>query len=220
MGLREQAPSTKPLLGVLSSHSGTNLQAIVDACRDGRLDASVRVVINNNSKATAIQRAKREGIPSYHLSRKTHALPESLDRAILDTLERHEVSLVLLAGYMKLLGPRTLSRYRDRVLNSHPALLPRFGGKGMYGMRVHEAVLAAGERSTGVTIHIVDHEYDHGPTVAQCELPVLDDDDVESLADRVLSREHELWVETLQNVSRGAIDLDEIAKQGRQAERA
>ena len=204
-------PVTELRLGVLASHGGTNLQAIMDACRQGRLNAAVRVVISNNSGSTALERASLEGIPACHLSSTTHPAPEQLDQAILLTLEKHEVDLVLLAGYMKLLGPQTLSRYRNRVLNIHPALLPKHGGTGMFGMSVHEAVIAAKESVTGVTIHIVDEEYDHGPIVAQCEVAVLEGDSPESLAARVLEREHELWVETLQKISRGEIDLSPAA---------
>ena len=199
-------------LGFLASHGGSNMQAIIDACKDGRLDAEPAVVISNNSESTALERARREGIPDYHLSSATHRDPAELDAAILRTLEEHGVDLVILAGYMKLLGPRTLARYRGRILNIHPALLPKFGGKGLYGKKVHEAVLAAGERVTGVTIHLVDERYDAGPIVAQSEVPVLDGDTVDSLAARVLQREHQLFAETLQKIAVGEIDLDAIDK--------
>ena len=188
------------------------MQAIIDACKDGRLDAEPAVVISNNSESTALERARREGIPNYHLSSATHRDPAELDAAILRTLEEHGVDLVILAGYMKLLGPRTLARYRGRILNIHPALLPKFGGKGLYGKKVHEAVLAAGERVTGVTIHLVDERYDAGPIVVQSEVPVLDGDTVDSLAARVLQREHQLFAETLQKIVVGEIDLDAIDK--------
>ena len=194
-------------LGILSSHGGSNLQAIIDACKQGRLEAKCCVVISNNSASSALLRARREGIPHFHLSGKTHPAPGILDRTILERLERHEVNLVVLAGYMKLLGPLTVSRYRGRILNIHPALLPRFGGKGLYGLAVHEAVLAAGERVTGVTIHLVDGEYDHGQIISQTEVPVLDSDTADSLRDRVLISEHEFFVDTLQKISRGEIVL-------------
>ena len=199
-------------LGFLASHGGSNVHAIVDACRQGRLNATPCVVISNNSGAPVLERARREGIPYYHLSLKTHPIPEDLDKAILETLQAHEVSLVVLAGYMKRLGGQTISRYRGRMLNIHPALLPKYGGKGMYGNAVHEAVLAAGERVTGVTIHIVNEEYDRGPIVAQCEVPVADGDTVDSLRDRVLKREHELYVETLRRISQGKIKLGDWEK--------
>ena len=194
-------------LGFLASHNGTNVQAIIDACRKGLLQAEPRVVISNNSDAEVLERARREGIPRYHLSSKTHPLLEELDRAILDTLESYEVGLVILAGYMRHLGPETLSRYRGYILNIHPALLPKYGGKGMYEKLVHEAVLAAGERTTGVTVHLVDQEYDQGRIIAQCEVPVLQEDTVDSLNARVLEREHEFYTETLQRVSSGDIVL-------------
>jgi phosphoribosylglycinamide formyltransferase-1 len=194
-------------LGFLASHEGSNMQAIIDACMSGRLEAEPRVVISNNSSSPAIERARREGIPYFHLSSRTHPMPEDLDRGILDALEAHQVNLVVLAGYMKRLGHQTLSRYPGRILNIHPALLPMYGGKGMFGKRVHEAVLAAGERVTGVTIHKVDQHYDQGEIVAQCEVTVVAGDTVDSLGERVLRREHEFYVETLQQISHGEIDL-------------
>ena len=160
------------------------MQAVLDACASGVLAATPAVVISNNRDAEALGRAARSGLPHYHLSSATHPDPAALDAAILDALGRHDADLVLLAGYMKKLGPRTLERYRGRVLNIHPALLPRFGGQGMYGARVHEAVLASGEPETGITIHVVDEEYDHGPIVAQCRVPVHPGDTAESLAAR------------------------------------
>ena len=197
-------------LGVLASHGGTNLQAIIDACKEGRLDASVCVVISNNSASMALKRARQEGIPYYHRSGITHPQPGQLDSAMLGALQQHHVDLVILAGYMRLLGPHTLSGYRNRILNSHPALLPKFGGKGMYGSRVHEAVLAGKEPVTGVTIHLADEMYDHGPIVAQCQVPVLAGDTVDSLTERVQKRERELWVEALQSIAHQELDLDSI----------
>ena len=147
-------------LGFFASHGGTNMQAIIDACKDGRLAATPCVVISNNSASEALKRARRESIPACHLSRRTHPSPGELDRRTAAVLGRHRVNLVVLAGYMRKLGAPVLSRYPRRVLNVHPALLPRFGGAGMYGRAVHEAVLAAGETETGATVHVVDEEYD------------------------------------------------------------
>jgi phosphoribosylglycinamide formyltransferase-1 len=193
-------------LGFLASHGGSNMQAIIDACKAGRLDAKPCVVVSNNSEAMALQRAKNEGIPSYHISTATHPGPLE-DEEILRVLRQHGVDTVILAGYMKMLGPATLRAYRGRILNIHPALLPKFGGKGMYGKRVHEAVLAAGEKVTGVSIHIVDEHYDAGPIIAQCQVPVLPGDTVDSLAERVLKHEHALYAETLQKIADGRIAL-------------
>ena len=198
---------SKLRLGFLASHGGSNVQAIIDACGAGELHAEPRVVISNNSRSEVLRRAAREGVPGFHLSSKTHPRPENLDAAIEGVLADHGVELVVLAGYMRKLGPRVLGRYRGRVLNVHPALLPAYGGHGMYGERVHAAVLAAGERVTGVTVHLVDEEYDQGPIVAQAEVPVLEGDTVESLRLRVLRREHELYPETLQRIAAGEIEL-------------
>ena len=184
----------------------------MDARRAGTLNAEVRVVISNNSRSLALERARRAGIPAVHMSSVTHPGAENLDRAIADTLARYGVSLVILAGYMKKLGPRVLGTYRNRVLNIHPALLPKFGGRGMYGERVHAAVLAAGERESGATVHIVDERYDHGPVVAQAVAPVLPGDTPDTLAARVLEREHALYARTIQRIADGEIDLDLIAQ--------
>lgn len=194
-------------IGFLASHGGSNMQAIIDACKAGRLNAAAAVVISNNGDSRALERAKSEGIPGYYLSGKTHPDPDDLDKAILDTLIRHKVDIVALAGYMKKLGPKTLSYFRGRILNIHPALLPKYGGKGMYGIHVHEAVLAAGEKESGVTVHLVDEEYDRGPILAQVRVPVMPDDTPETLAERVLVQEHILYSATLQRIATGDILL-------------
>ncbi len=197
-------------IGFLASHNGSNMQAIIDACRSGSLQAEPAVVISNNGGSGALARAAKEGIAHYHLSGKTHPDPIALDQAILPDLRRHAVDVVILAGYMKMLGQETLSHFAGRILNVHPALLPKFGGGGMYGMRVHEAVIAAGEKESGVTIHLVDAEYDTGPIVAQARLPVEPTDTAETLAARVLELEHTFFVETLQRVAIGDLRLSEV----------
>ncbi len=136
-------------------------------------------------------------------------MPQQLDQAITDALKKHQVDLVVLAGYMKKLGPVTLAAYQGRVINIHPALLPKYGGKGMYGIHVHEAVLAAGETETGVTVHLVDDHYDGGAILAQRRVPVNSDDTADSLAARVLEVEHEFYVETLGKILAGEIELPE-----------
>ena len=194
-------------LGFLASHGGSNVQVIVDACRSGMLDAEPCVLVSNNSDAPVMARARDAEIATYHLSSHTHPDPSLLDDAILEALTRHGAALIVLAGYMKKIGPRTLARYRGLVLNIHPALLPKFGGQGMYGRRVHEEVLAAGDRVTGVTVHLADEEYDRGPILTQREVPVVSGDTVDSLAARVLEAEHALYVETLARIARGEIRL-------------
>jgi phosphoribosylglycinamide formyltransferase-1 len=193
--------------GLLASHRGSNVQAVVEACREGRLAARPGVIISNNAGSGVLQFAQAAGIPALRIGGEEFADDDVRDRAILEALRAHGVDLVLLLGYMKLLGPRTTAAYRDRILNTHPALLPKFGGQGMYGTRVHQAVLAAGETETGVTVHLVDEQYDHGAVLAQCKVPVERGDTVETLAARVLAREHAFLVETLQAVAAGEIQL-------------
>jgi phosphoribosylglycinamide formyltransferase-1 len=146
------------------------MQAIIDACRDERLDARSCVVISNNSDSMALQRARDAGIAGYHISGRTHP-GEAEDAAILETLRRHGVDTVILAGYMKRLGPQTLQAYRGRILNIHPALLPKFGGQGMYGKRVHEAVLQAGENRIDVEYRKTKEEQGPGLEVSINVLP-------------------------------------------------
>ena len=199
----------KPLrLGFLASHGGSDMQSIVDSIQAGKLDATAAMVISNNSKSMALERARNEGIPWKHLSSATHPDPADLDQAILSALQEQEVNLVVLAGYMKKIGPATLEAYYNRILNIHPALLPKFGGKGMYGMHVHEAVLAAGETVSGATIHLADPEYDHGRILAQREAPVEPGDTPETLQARVLEVEHQLYSDTIQQIADGEIELD------------
>lgn len=197
-------------LGFIASHRGSNMQAIVDACNEGRLDAIPAVVISNNSGSQALQRARADSIPAYHVSAQTHPGPGGEDQAILEILQRHEVDLVILAGYMKKIGAKTMQRYRNRILNIHPALLPKYGGQGMYGSRVHEAVVAAGDPVTGASVHLADEEYDHGPVVAQLRVAVQPGDTPETLAERVLEVEHELYVDTVARIASGEIDLDAL----------
>ena len=194
-------------LGLLSSHRGSGVQAVIDACAAGRLKITPALVISNNADAEVLARAARHGIPYAVLSGRTHPDPDALDLAIRDALVAHGVELILLTGYLKKLGPRTLARFAGRVLNIHPALLPKYGGQGMYGQHVHAAVLAAGDAETGVSIHLVDAEYDHGRIVAQCRVPVQAGDTVETLAARVLAREHEFIVETLDAIVSGRVKL-------------
>ncbi|MBN1676666.1 MAG: phosphoribosylglycinamide formyltransferase [Kiritimatiellae bacterium] len=194
-------------LGFLASHNGSNMQSIIDACKAGTLQAVPALVISNNSKSGALERARKESIPCAHISGATHGSAEGEDEAILDALQAHNVDVVVLAGYMKKLGPKTLAHYAGAILNIHPALLPKFGGEGMYGIRVHQAVLAAGEKESGPTVHVVDAEYDKGPILAQRRVPVLPDDTPETLAARVLEQEHRIYPETLQRIVTGEIRL-------------
>jgi phosphoribosylglycinamide formyltransferase 1 len=204
---------TSPLsIGVLASHEGTTLQAILDACAEGRIGARVVAVISNNGGSGALRRARAAGADALHLSGKTHPGPGELDSAMTEALATRGVEVVMLAGYMKKLEAGLLSRYRGRILNTHPALLPKFGGHGMYGMHVHEAVLRAGERESGPSVHLVDGEYDTGPVLAQATVPVEPSDTPDTLAARVQERERRLVVEVLGNIALGAISLEGLAR--------
>jgi phosphoribosylglycinamide formyltransferase-1 len=192
----------------LASHEGTTLQAILDACQSGEISGRVVTVISNNSDSGALRRAREAGAEAVHLSGKTHPEPGALDEAISVALSRNQVDVVMLAGYMKKLGPALLERYRGRILNTHPALLPKFGGHGMYGMRVHEAVLRAGETESGPSVHLVDAEYDTGRVLAQAQVPVEAGDTPAALAARVQERERRLVVAVLGQIAQGEFALE------------
>ncbi|MDZ7373864.1 MAG: phosphoribosylglycinamide formyltransferase [candidate division KSB1 bacterium] len=195
-------------LAVFASGRGSNFEAILRAIDEGRLDAEVRVLISNKSDAGALEIARRRGIPAFHLSAQQFPTPEAFDQSLLEILARHEVNFIALAGYLKKLSPTIVQAYRNRILNIHPALLPAFGGKGMYGHHVHQAVLDYGCKVTGVTVHIVTEEYDAGPPVIQRCVPVLDDDTVETLAARVLEVEHQVYAEALQYFAEGRVQVE------------
>ena len=194
-------------VAVFASHGGSDLQAIIDGCKNNKMNAQVVAVISNNSDSMALQRARNEKIPAYHLSAKKSGSEDSLAKEILDVLSKHGVDMIFLAGYMRMLHISVLEKYDHRIFNIHPALLPKFGGKGMYGMNVHKAVIEAGETETGVTIHRVNAEYDSGEIVAQTKVPVMEGDTPETLAARVLAREHEFLVEVLSDISEGKIAI-------------
>ena len=197
-------------IGFLVSHGGTNMQAILDVIEQGALKAVAKVVICNNSKAQALVRAKKADVPSLHLSAHTHPEAEALDQAMADALSAHEVGLVVCAGYMRKVGPRVLARFPNRVVNIHPAQLPRHGGNGMYGLRVHQAVLATGDLETCVTVHLVDGLYDHGRPLGEAPVTVLPGDTPEALQARVLETEHRFYPEILKGLANGEFDLDNL----------
>ncbi len=195
----------KVRLGFLVSGRGSNMLAILNDCKAGKLDAEPAVVISNNATAGALEYAREAGIPEFHLSTQTHS--ENLDDVITDTLKSHAVDWVILAGYMKKIGSQILEEFQGKIFNIHPSLLPEHGGKGMFGIHVHESVLASGDSETGVTIHLVDGEYDQGRVLAQEVVKVEAGDTPEVLAARVLKLEHQLYSETLQGVIEGRIRL-------------
>ena len=197
-------------IAALASHGGSILQAIMDACQAGELPAEVVLVIGNNSGSLALRRAANAGLETLHLSSRTHPDPDALDRAIRDALVEVRADWVMLAGYMKKLGNETLAAFPRRILNTHPALLPKFGGRGFYGRKVHQAVIDAGETESGATVHLVDTDYDTGPTVSQVRVPVLPDDAVQDLEQRVQTAERVLVVNTLRDLVFGRISTGSV----------
>jgi len=174
-------------VAVLASGHGSNLEALLEACAAPRCPARVVLVVSNRPDAGALERAAARGVPAATIARDG----QDADR-LLALLAEHGVDLVVLAGYVKRVPGRVVAAYRGRMLNVHPALLPAFGGPGMYGRRVHEAVLASGVRVSGASVHLVDEQYDHGAVVAQWPVPVRPDDTADTLAARVLAVEHRL----------------------------
>jgi phosphoribosylglycinamide formyltransferase-1 len=194
-------------VGILASHGGSNAQAIMDACRAGRINAEVAVVVSNNVTAHVLERAANAGVPHEVVNAARCPGEGEEDRTLVEVLRRCGVELVALAGYMKKLGPAMLEAYRNRIINVHPALLPKHGGKGKYGIHVHESVIASGDTQTGVTVHVVDERYDHGPILGQTVVPVEPGDDPESLQKRLLAVEHRFYPEVIGRIADGEITL-------------
>ena len=196
-------------LGVFASGRGSNFEAILEAVREGNLDADVRLLLTNNAEAGALSIAQKVKVSTVVISKPEFENRDEFIQTMLSALNEHGVEFIALAGYMKKIPPEVINAYRNRIVNIHPALLPSFGGKGMYGHHVHEAVITRGCKVTGVTVHIVDEVYDRGPIVMQRCVPVEEGDTPESLAARVLKVEHSLYAETLQLFAEGRIEVKE-----------
>nr|WP_246386347.1 phosphoribosylglycinamide formyltransferase [Armatimonas rosea] len=182
---------------------GSNLMAVHAATQDGRLAATIRLVVGTKDDAPALVRAQEAGIP-------VAVVPtgDAYESRLLAALEAAEIDTIALAGYLRKLPEAVVERFRARIVNVHPALLPSFGGKGMYGHHVHEAVVAYGCKVSGCTVHFVDAEYDTGPILLQRTVAVLDDDTPESLAARILPEEHAAYVEALQLIATDRVRLE------------
>ena len=190
------------VIGVLVSGSGTNLQAVIDAVASGKLRAKIGVVVSNVATAGALDRAKKAGVPTAVLDHKAHPSREAFDAAVVEVLRAHQVSCVVLAGFMRLITPVLLDAFPHRVVNIHPALLPAFPG-----IHAQAQALAYGVRISGCTVHLVDAGMDTGPILAQAAVPVLDGDDEASLRDRILVKEHELLPMVLQWLADDRIEV-------------
>ncbi len=187
-------------VAVFASGSGTNLEALLTAL-ETHPAAEIALVVSDRDRAFALERASRRGVATAIVT------PDDWG-AIIELLETHAIDWVVLAGYLRIIPPAVVQRYRGRMLNIHPALLPKFGGTGMYGERVHAAVLEAGESESGATVHLVDELYDHGPIVAQRRVKVQPDDTPQRLAARVLEVEHELLPEVVIAATEGRIRIE------------
>lgn len=195
-------PRAPLALGVLISGSGTNLQAILDACADGSLSARVAVVISDNAGAYGLVRAREAGVPAVHVERGAFADATAYNRAILDALGAHHVQLVVMAGYMRLLGVEVLRAFPDAVVNLHPALLPSFSGA--HGIR---DAFEYGVKVTGVTVHFADEEFDRGPIIAQEPVRIEESDTVESLEAKIHAVEHVLYPRALQMIAEDRVEI-------------
>jgi phosphoribosylglycinamide formyltransferase-1 len=198
-------------LGFLASHGGSGMRAVLAAIEAGELRAEARILVSNNADCAAMAAAEAAGLPCRHISISSEGGAEAADRAIAEALSDAGAELVVLSGYMRKLGPVTLARFRERILNIHPALLPRHGGQGLYGRRVHEAVHSSGDRVTGATVHIVDGDYDTGPMIAQVSAPIGPGDSVDEIEARVRALEPGLLVDTLRRIQAGELRLREPA---------
>jgi phosphoribosylglycinamide formyltransferase 1 len=192
-------------LGFLASGAGSSARAIIAAIEAGDLRAEAQLMVSNNKTAEALAFASEHGVPTLCIP--TQADPAVADRRLAQALAAHGVELIVLSGYLRQLGPVTLSQFAGRVLNIHPGPLPEFGGHGMYGRRVHEAVMAAGAAESGVCIHLVDEEYDRGPVIARRSVEVRPGDTPETLEARVRALEPRFFVETLRRIAEGSLQL-------------
>jgi phosphoribosylglycinamide formyltransferase-1 len=195
---------------LVSGHGrGSNLQAIVNGCSTGRIRGKVSLVIGTRGDAPAMERARDAGVKTAVISPKDfEGNEEAYGEAILHSIRLHAVDLICLAGYMRILPLNVVDAFRNRIMNVHPALLPKFGGHGMYGPKAHEAVIASGETETGATVHFVDEHYDTGPIIVQKRVAVEQGDTAESLAERVLPAEHEAYVEAIHLYAEGRIKVE------------
>ncbi|MDO8683487.1 MAG: phosphoribosylglycinamide formyltransferase [Armatimonadota bacterium] len=186
---------------------GTNLQAILDACANGRINGKVAVVIGVKDDAPAMQRARDQRIESVSVSPKDFS-EDDYNEVLLSILRDFKIDLICLAGYMRKLGQKLIDTYRDRIMNVHPALIPSFAGHGMYGHHVHEAAIERGVKVSGATVQFVDEDYDTGPIIIQKIVPVLFDDTPDVLAARVLPEEHRAYVEAIQLFAQGRLRVE------------
>jgi phosphoribosylglycinamide formyltransferase-1 len=195
-------------IAVLVSGGGSNLQAIIDAVNHQELPGNIAVVISNKSGVFALERAQNWRIPTIIIDHRQYSSSREFSLAILQRLQEFRIDLVCLAGFLRILDPLLIQEFQGRILNIHPALLPAFGGKGMYGHHVHEAVIASGAKFSGATVHLVTSETDIGPIVTQGMVTVTDEDTADSLAAKVLQIEHQIYPEAIKLVLEDKLIFD------------
>jgi len=193
-------------IAVLLSGNGTSLENLLEHIDAGKVPAEVAVVISSKEKAFGLERARRRGIPAEAVSRKQHPDGRKFNDALHEALDRHQVDLVAMLGFLSLFELR--GKYEGRTINVHPALIPAFCGHGFYGHRVHEAVLASGVKVSGATVHFSDEEYDHGPIIVQEAVPVLEGDNADTLAARVMAAERRLLPEAVRLIAEGRVQIE------------
>jgi len=195
-------------IAVFASGRGSNFQAILNAIDAGLLPARIAVLISNKSDAGAFEIARVRNIPTSHLSLKLFSSEEKLAEAMLHVLSEHQTEFIALAGYLKKIPVQIVLQYHNRMVNIHPALLPAFGGAGMYGHYVHEAVIASGVKVSGATVHVVNEEFDRGPIVMQKTIDIDPEDTPDSLAAKVLTVEHEIFPLALKAFAEGRVRFE------------
>lgn len=183
---------------VFASGSGTNFQSIIDAIEHGKITARISGLIANKSGIGAIEKAHNSGIPYFVFSPSDYPSSDDYSNALLEKLQDLDTDLIVLAGYLKKIPSSVVQHFSGRILNIHPALLPKFGGKGFYGLNVHKAVIDSGDKKSGCSVHVVTENFDEGPVLAQIKVPVKENDSPESLAKRILEKEHILYPKVIQ----------------------
>jgi len=195
-------------VAVFASGRGSNARAILKNIDRQRIKARISIILSNKSDAGIFDIARQRNIPYRHIDLSHYTCEKDYVGDVLSILDGHNVGLIVLAGYLKKIPSEIISQYRNRIMNIHPALLPAFGGKGMYGMNVHRAVVEYGVKITGATVHFVDEEYDHGPIILQEAIRVHDDDTPESLSEKVLAVEHDIYSRAIKLFADRRLEID------------
>jgi phosphoribosylglycinamide formyltransferase-1 len=208
--MREDRLADRLKIAVFASGRGSNFESILNSIESGKIkNTEIVCVLSNKSDAGALEFAKRKNIPAVHISRQQYLTNDDFASSLIKRMDEFEVNFIVLAGYMKILSPVIVRKFKNRIINIHPALLPRFGGKGMYGIHVHEAVLKSGENISGASVHIVDEEYDHGPILMQETVNIDENETVETLAAKVLKVEHKIYPEVVRLFSESKIKIED-----------